>query len=231
LLHPRNRFQKSALNEYRPDFSIPSADDTRPLQLRLDLSRVRDDKGEFKMKSKWFAAISLFVLFMLPVAALHAQPGGEAVNCESRNYSFQRCDVPWRDARLIRQLSGTQCIRGQNWGIDRAGLWVDRGCGGTFVPGGHGGGPNYGGPGGPGGGPGYWQPGPGWDSRFSIACNSDDYNYRFCGVDAGGGGRVYVERQTSNTACIEGRTWGWNRAGVWVTGGCAAVFTIDRRWR
>lgn len=176
------------------------------------------------MKSMWFAAISLFVLFMLPVAVVHAQPyGGDAVDCQSRNYSFQRCNVPWRDARLVRQLSDTTCIRGQNWGIDRGGLWVDRGCGGRFIPGRGGGGPDYGGGG--------WQPGPGWDQRFSFNCNSEGYGYRFCGVDVGGGGRVYLERQTSGTACIEGRTWGWNRAGVWVNQGCAGIFTIDRRWR
>jgi hypothetical protein len=40
-----------------------------------------------------------------------------------------------------------------------------------------------------------------------------------------------VARQISNSACVEGRNWGWNRAGVWVSEGCAAEFTIDRRWR
>ena len=179
------------------------------------------------MKSSVLAAISLFVLSLLPVCVVHAQPygGGESVNCQSNNYSFQRCNVPWRDARLVRQISDTACIRGQTWGIDRSGLWVDRGCAGTFVPAGRPG-PGYGGP-----GPGYGGPGPGWDNRFSIACNSENYNYQFCGVDVGGGGRVYLDRQTSGTACIEGRSWGWNRAGVWVTQGCAGVFTIDRRWR
>jgi hypothetical protein len=52
-----------------------------------------------------------------------------------------------------------------------------------------------------------------------------------CQVDTGRGSRVYVSRQISKTSCIEGRTWGWNRAGVWVDGGCEAIFTIDRRWR
>lgn len=175
------------------------------------------------MKSYWMFALALCVLFMVSIPAVQAQPyGGEAVDCTSRNYNFQQCSVPWRDARLVRQLSDTACIRGRSWGIDRRGLWVDRGCSGRFIE--AGGGP---GPGGPGG----WRPEPGWDQRFSFNCNSDGYGYRFCGVDVGGGGRVYLERQTSGTACIEGRTWGWNRAGVWVNQGCAGVFTIDRRWR
>jgi len=173
------------------------------------------------MLTRWFAALALVFLFMLPVSALRAQ---ESVDCQSRNYSYTRCDVEWRDARIVRQISDTRCIRGQNWGIDRRGLWVDRGCGGTFVRAGRG---DYGGGGG-GGGP--WRPGPGWDNRFSVSCNSEDYRYTFCSVDVGGRGRAYMERQTSNTACVEGRTWGWNRAGIWVNQGCAGIFTIDRRW-
>jgi len=132
--------------------------------------------------------------------------------------------VPWRDARMVRQLSDTQCVRGMNWGLDRHGIWVDRGCAGRFVAGGgHRHHDEY-----TGGG---WQPPSGWDQRFQIRCESDNFQYNFCGVDLGGRGRAYVERQISNTPCVEGQTWGWNRAGVWVVQGCAAVFTIDRRWR
>lgn len=170
------------------------------------------------------AAISLFVLFLVPVSAVRAQGYGDAVDCESRNYAYTRCEVPWHDARLVRQLSDTQCVRGRNWGIDRRGLWVDRGCGGRFVAAGHerrdreeyGGG---------------WHPEPSWDQRFAISCASSNYEYNFCGVDLGGGGRAYLERQTSGSPCVEGRTWGFNRAGVWVVQGCAGVFIIDRRWR
>jgi hypothetical protein len=174
-----------------------------------------------------FAAAALLLCCMVPQSSLHAQPpppgyggGGEAVECVSRNFAFTRCDVPWRDVRLVRQLSDTACVRGQNWGLDRRGLWVDRGCGGRFVAVGNG--PGYGG--------GSYPP-PGWDSRFAVRCGSDNYRYRFCAVDLGGGGRAYIDRQISGSACIEGRTWGWNRGGIWVDQGCEAVFTIDRRWR
>jgi len=171
------------------------------------------------------ALVSLFIFLLAPASIVQAQSygGGESVDCVSRNFSYQRCDVPWRDARLVRRLSDTQCIRGQNWGLDRGGIWVDRGCAGTFVSagGGHHGGGHAGG----------WQPGPGWDSRFTVGCASDDYRYRFCQVDLGGAGRAYVSRKISGAACIEGRSWGWNRAGIWVDQGCSAEFTIDRRWR
>lgn len=170
-------------------------------------------------------AMALVVCCMVPVSAPRAQPygGGEAIECVSRNFAYTRCEVPWHDARIVHQLSDTSCIRGQNWGVDRGGLWVDRGCGARFVAAGGGHGPGYGGGG--------WYPPPGWDSRFTVACQSQDYRYRFCAVDLGGAGRAYVSRKISGAECIEGRTWGWNRAGIWVEGGCAAEFTIDRRWR
>jgi DUF3011 family protein len=177
------------------------------------------------MMLRWVVAISLFILSMIPLEPARAQGYGDAVDCTSRNYSYTRCNVPWPDARLVRQLSGTQCIRGSTWGIDRNGLWVDRGCSGTFVAAGRGPGPGYG------GGGGGWYPAPGWDQSFSVGCTSTDYQYRFCSVDLGGGGRAYLERQTSGSSCIEGRTWGWNRAGIWVNQGCAGIFTIQRRWR
>ncbi|MDR3385456.1 MAG: DUF3011 domain-containing protein [Rudaea sp.] len=175
------------------------------------------------MVFRLFGVLALFVLFLVPVSTVRAQGYGDAVDCASRNYAYTRCDVPWRDARIVRQLSDTQCVRGRNWGIDRRGLWVDRGCAGRFVAAGGGPGPGYGGGG--------WHPGPDWDNRFEITCGSPQYQRYFCQVDVGGGGRVYLRQQTSNSACIEGRTWGWNRGGVWVDQGCGGVFTIDRRWR
>lgn len=140
----------------------------------------------------------------------------DSVDCKSYNYSYQRCPVRWRDARIVRQLSDTPCRRGQNWGLDRQGLWVDRGCAGRFVD-------AYGGGGG-------WRPPSGWDHNFQMRCQSSGYQYGFCAVDVGRGGRVYLQRQLSNSPCVEGRTWGWNRAGVWVDQGCEGIFTIDRRW-
>ncbi len=162
-------------------------------------------------------------------------PGADhdSVRCESKDYRLRRCETRnWRDARMTRQTSSTRCVRGTNWGFDRRGLWVDRGCSGVFVDTGRGaGGPGHGGPGAGHGGPGGWQPGPNWDADFRLTCQSSDFRYKLCQIDIGPGGRVRIERQVSQAACIEGRTWGFNRAGVWVDRGCAAVFGVDRRWR
>jgi len=153
--------------------------------------------------------------------------GRDSIECRSEDYRYNRCEVGWRDARLVRQLSGSHCIRGQTWGVDRRGnVWVDRGCAGVFAEAGGGGG----GGGGHGGGGG-WRPGADWDQDISFVCESRDFRYNMCQVDVGRGGAVRIVRQISGTRCIEGRSWGYNRAGVWVDGGCAAQFVVERRWR
>ncbi len=178
------------------------------------------------MNTKGLAAFAFLLLFVANIQSAFARHDDDAVECRSENYSRSRCDVPWADARLVQQLSGTNCIRGRTWGFDRRGLWVDSGCSGLFV---EAGGrdrrydrDDY---------RGSWHPGHDWDRSFSVTCESRDYSYRFCAADVGGGGRIYAEQQISDTPCVEGRTWGWNRAGVWVDGGCAATFVFERRWR
>ena len=176
-----------------------------------------------------FAAAAL-----APFAVAQAREGGDSIECASHDYARQRCDVPWRDARLERQLSDTRCVRGQTWGIDRHGLWVDRGCAGRFEEVGgrdhehqdndrhdrdHDGDRSE------------WQPDPSWNQTLTVTCESQDGRDHFCQVDLGGGGRASIERQLSQTRCVEGQNWGSNRAGVWVKQGCRAVFSIDRRWR
>ena len=56
-----------------------------------------------------------------------------------------------------------------------------------------------------------------------IRCESSDGRTREC---ATGGGRVVLERQHSRAACIEGRTWGYGRDGIWVSDGCRADFRV-----
>jgi len=177
---------------------------------------------------------ALIVLFLGATPLVHAQDRhrGDAVECKSHDMGRTRCAVSWSNARLVEQLSDTDCVRGQNWDIDRRGIWVNRGCSGRFVAfdrrdrdddrrADRGDGDRD---------RGGWRPGPDWDSRFNIACESKDYQYRFCAVDLGGAGRVSVARQISDRPCVEGRNYGANRAGVWVNEGCAAEFQIDRRW-
>lgn len=175
-----------------------------------------------------------------------------SVECTSRGYARQRCDVSWRDARLERQLSNTACVRDETWGIDRDGLWVDGGCSGRFVAirGDEHDRADYGSRGDDERRDnerrgddrrdgdrdddhrrGEWQPDENWNQRFSVTCESQGGRYRFCQVDLGGGGRAELQRQLSSDSCVEGDSWGSNRAGVWVSQGCRGEFLVERRWR
>lgn len=152
------------------------------------------------------------------------------VRCASRDFRYSMCQVDTGmggRVMLVRQISNTRCVEGSNWGWNRAGVWVNQGCEGVFRverrwAGGPGHGPGAGGP---------WQPGPGWDREIRVRCDSVNRTYRMCQVDTGRGGGVKLVRQTSNTRCVEGRTWGWNRAGIWVDKGCSGEFVVQRRWR
>lgn len=154
-----------------------------------------------------------------------------AVRCASQNFGYNMCQIDTgRGSRvsLERQISDTRCVEGRNWGFNRAGVWVNGGCEGVFRVSRRWSGDDHdrhmaGG--------GDWHPGPNWDRAIRVRCASQNFSYSMCQVDTGRGGDVRIERQISDTRCIEGRTWGWNRAGVWVDGGCEAVFRVDRRWR
>jgi hypothetical protein len=172
--------------------------------------------------------VPLFLLVSAHAAAQHGsyRGGGDdrEVQCSSRDYEEERCDVSWRDARLVRQLSNTRCERGRNWDIDRGGLWVNEGCSAVFVEAGRG-------DRGRRGRDDDWRPDSGWDQNIRVRCESEGYDYRMCRVDTGRGSNVFIDSRISKTACEEGENWGWNRAGIWVDNGCAAIFVVERRWR
>lgn len=56
----------------------------------------------------------------------------------------------------------------------------------------------------------------------AFRCESIGGKQRYCSVDTRAG--VHLVKQLSNMACVEGRTWGYDRFGVWVTYGCRAEF-------
>lgn len=64
------------------------------------------------------------------------RPGGshgQTVRCESEDRRQRRCNVSVRrGVDIIRQLSKTRCVQGQNWGWDRGGIWVRGGCRAEF---------------------------------------------------------------------------------------------------
>jgi hypothetical protein len=131
------------------------------------------------------------------------QPGANEVTCESRDNRIRECRTNFRgEAVLARQLSQRECIEGRSWGSRRGAVWVDQGCRATFV---EDRGVNAGG-------------------DYSVTCSSADGRYQTCAWNERAG-RPRLLDQLSNHACIEDRTWGYDRReGLWVDRGCRGRF-------
>lgn len=141
-----------------------------------------------------------------PYANAHA---ASTFRCESRDGRHTYCASPTgRRAVLVRQLSDAPCIRNQTWGSEGRGVWVARGCRALFAADQRGG----------------WQ---GENDRQLLRCESSNGRYRECGANVRGG--VRLVRQLSGSPCIEGRSWGAMRSGVWVDRGCRADFETGYR--
>lgn len=140
---------------------------------------------------------------------------GRVVRCESDSGRSNHCAMDTRrGVELVRQLSRSACIREHNWGWNDQGVWVSGGCRAEFrMRGGRSDVPSVLG-------------------TQSVRCESVDGRERHCPLEANG--PVRLVRQLSRTACIEGSTWGQDRRGVWVQGGCRADFGTgvpdDQRW-
>ena len=81
------------------------------------------------------------------------------------------------------------------------------------------------------GGAGYGQGGGYYDNGDNgyarggtFRCESTGGQQQFCQVDSRAG--VRIVRQLSNSACVQGQSWGIARGGVWVSNGCRAEFAV-----
>jgi hypothetical protein len=161
----------------------------------------------------------LILLAALTVGAAAAQ----TIYCASDDMRRHYCGADTRGGvQMIRQRSDASCIQGRTWGYDGRGIWVDRGCRADFAmnsgyrSGGYGNGPW-----GTNGGNRY----PNGNYNSTLYCASDDMRRHYCGVDTSGG--VSMMRQRSDASCIQGRTWGYDRRGIWVDRGCRADFAVN----
>ena len=59
----------------------------------------------------------------------------------------------------------------------------------------------------------------------TIVCASNHGERVYCDADTRYG--VRMVRQISGSPCSEGRTWGFDRRGIWVDRGCRAEFTVN----
>lgn len=58
-----------------------------------------------------------------------------------------------------------------------------------------------------------------------LICASTNFDYSHCRIDTRNG--VRLVQQLSSAPCIQGRTWGTDRGGIWVDRGCAAEFSVS----
>ncbi|KAB8315372.1 DUF3011 domain-containing protein [Tolypothrix campylonemoides VB511288] len=132
--------------------------------------------------------------------------GSRQVRCESNNNRYVTCPAGGRvrDARLVRQLSGTPCTEGQTWGTTRDAVWVNGGCRAIFEVDGRGGGGNG-------------------DPNYSVTCASNNNRYTTCAWNAAYG-RPRLIQQMSGSPCVQDSTWGYTRGQLWVSGGCRGRF-------
>jgi len=157
----------------------------------------------------------------------------QTISCSSDDGKRHYCSAngPGR-AQLVRQRSESACTEGYSWGSDDRGIWVDHGCRADFAMDGRGGrnrdgdhdrdydrdrdraqdgyhGVNH-----------------GYGSGQVISCSSDDMHRHYCPADTRGG--VQLVKQNSDSSCRQGRSWGFDRRGIWVDHGCRADFQVGR---
>lgn len=60
-----------------------------------------------------------------------------------------------------------------------------------------------------------------------LRCESKNARYQLCQVAVRG--NVRLVREHSRADCLEGRSWGWSAAGIWVDHGCRGEFTYTPR--
>ncbi len=146
-----------------------------------------------------------------PPVVAPGRPGGTRVACNSQNYQQQFCSTGMQiaSAWLIEQTSSAPCIQGQTWGYQGSNIWVAQGCAGDF------GVQSYGAP--------AVIPPPILPAVNNMSCESRNYQQSFCPS----GRRIssaWLIAQSSQSACIQGRSWGYDANGIWVTEGCAGEF-------
>jgi hypothetical protein len=128
-----------------------------------------------------------------------------SLTCESIPGHMKRCTaVTANGVQLTRQLSKRSCIENKDWGYDNNGVWVKNGCRAEFALGGN--------------------PPMTSSSESTLICESGSGMNHRCNANTFGG--VILSRQLSDSACVQGKTWGWDRNGVWVSDGCRAEFTL-----
>jgi hypothetical protein len=151
-------------------------------------------------------ALSAFAFFDWRRVTVESGNGGR---------TYRRVSIDGR-VRLVKQLSSAPCVQGRSWGYDSGGIWVDNGCRAEFEYEQDTGRGNTGGV---------------LDRIFRTRGRTETVRVESRGdrrvykrIDTSGGVRLI--RTLSDTPCTQGRTWGYDRNGIWVDRGCRGEFEV-----
>lgn len=182
---------------------------------------MRSERTVSALRRRWRTVCASMTV---AVAALLAAPQparaqASEVTCASDGGRQVECEMDTRGVvTMSRQLSRAPCIEGRTWGLSRHAVWVKDGCRAVFVN------ESAGSRGAP--------PPPPRDMMEGtenlpdqVTCASDGGRRVECPMNTRG--PVRMTKQLSHADCIEGRSWGMSRHGVWVQDGCRASFARD----
>ena len=151
--------------------------------------------------------------FIVVVSLLAPAVFAETFRCESDRGRRHNCSFEgFGRVEFLRQISRTNCVEGRTWGIEgRHTVWVSDGCRADFIV--------------------RREREESRDEHHGrrgrvVVCESENNTRHRCEVDTDAG--VRLSRQLSRNECIEGRTWGYDRRGIWVRNGCRAEFFVGR---
>jgi hypothetical protein len=80
----------------------------------------------------WARRLAPLLCLALVAGPLPAS-ASQTIRCESPDYQYRFCRANTDNrVQLVRQISNTDCREGRNWGYERGGVWVNRGCAAEF---------------------------------------------------------------------------------------------------
>ncbi len=162
----------------------------------------------------------LSAVSLAPVAAQRTH----TIQCYSRGNQSNTCRLPegTQSVSFVGPDRSARCQQGRTWAQRGDSLWVSGGCGGSFEAVVYGGGNGGGWGGGSGGSGGSWG---GGNSGNEITCRSQNNRTQRCSIYTGN--RVQMIQQYSNSPCIQGRSWSYDRNSITVRDGCQARFAVN----
>ena len=153
---------------------------------------------------------TIIALSVLMVSCFTGSAYAAQVTCASTDGKYRECPLDGSgDIVMKTQLSKTNCTKNQTWGETANGVYVKGGCRAIFETMSMGPQKNYGN-------------NAGNTSSGQVTCASSGGEYKECTLS--GSGDIVMKQQLSKTACIKNQTWGETGDGVYVKGGCRAIF-------